>query len=226
MKDFQKQDSCKRPKKPGEENPRMGFWPGLGERNSDDGEPCLWCFQTSGMSTATVMNQNWKTDQKDFCHVLNPVVVYRRCLWEAITFSCLALSLSSSWQQLLFSPTNTQRPDRRVELCRLHWKSFSLIYKIYFINHFFFKRFDVVYRFLRSSLKRTFHQAEGECSKNCEVCEKLPIKWADKNIRILLFFWKIYFIGREKFIGIIGTLKRVIWPSANIFITSVFFHEE
>ena len=65
------QDAGKRPEKPGEENPWLGFWPELGERNSDDGQPRLRCNQTSGMSTATVISFSFKLfvfSQQDFCH--------------------------------------------------------------------------------------------------------------------------------------------------------------
>ena len=65
------QDAGKRPEKPGEENPWLGFWPELGERDFDDGQPRLRCNQTSAMSTATVISFSFKLfvfSQQDFYH--------------------------------------------------------------------------------------------------------------------------------------------------------------
>ena len=63
------QDAGKRPEKPGEENPWLGFWPKLGERDTDDGQPRLWCNQTCGVSTATVIHFSFKRlfSCSDFC---------------------------------------------------------------------------------------------------------------------------------------------------------------
>ena len=77
---------------------------------------------------------------------------------------------------------------------------------------------------LMGSIKSTFNQEEAECSKNCDVCEKLPIKWVD--IRIPFHYHFSWFMltfnltGREKFIAIIGMLKRVISSSLAKFLSS------
>ena len=46
------QDPSKRPTKPRRKDPWMGFWPKLVGGEATDGEPCLRCRQTKGVSSA------------------------------------------------------------------------------------------------------------------------------------------------------------------------------
>ena len=54
----QLQDSGKWPEKPWRVPSWIWVGPKLGERESNDGESCLWCFQTNWMPTASLMLSN------------------------------------------------------------------------------------------------------------------------------------------------------------------------
>ena len=147
------QDAGKRPKKPGEENPWMGFRPRLGERDSDDGQSGLWCDQTSGM-------QLWSTSHLNgsFCvqpklknrptigqltqlAILTPVNVFRRCLSEVIMFSYSAHSPSYSWQHLLFfsNKYSSARPESRIVQVALKY-NFNFLW--FWKHNFFLTNFE------------------------------------------------------------------------------------
>ena len=212
------QDAGKRPEKPGEENPWLGFWPELGERDTDDGQPRLWCNQTCGVSTATVIHFSFKRlfSCSDFCRThsswcLSQMFMRSHYVQLFGTFTFLLLATLA----LFSNKYSAARPEGRISQVALEyhfhylwfWKHTcvcffkSKMFKTKKMKIMTFNFRNLVHRYFiwfviffvtpprwsqRVSVKWTFHQAEGECSKNCEVCEKLPIKWV--HIRILFIF--------------------------------------
>ena len=221
------QDAGKRPEKPGEENPWLGFWPKLGERDTDDGQPRLWCNQTCGVSTATVIHFSFKRlfSCSDFCRTHSSWCLsqmFMRSYYVQLfgTFTFLLLATLA----LFSNKYSAARPEGRISQVALEyhfhylwfWKHTcvcffkSKMFKTKKMKIMTFNFRNLVHRYfiwfviffvtpprwsLRVSVKWTFHQAEGECSKNCEVCEKLPIKWVHQDT--FYFSWKFKLTCRQ-----------------------------